>query len=187
MMADRAKCLAIRSPREWRDWLEANHAKEMEARLTIHKKRSSKPGLRLGEAVEEALCFGWIDSLMRRLDEDTFALRFSPRRPGAVWSPANKRRVKRLTAEGRMTAAGTAAVRRAVKSGEWREASRREDVSRLQEDLQKALAHNPPARRGFDRMAPSLKKQYLWWIAGARKPETRRRILAAVRRAKEKS
>lgn len=187
-MAKTRECLKIESRRRWRAWLEARHAAAKEAWLIIHKKKSARPGLRLAEAVEEALCFGWIDGAMHRLDAETFALRFSPRRPGSVWSAANQRRAKRLIAEGRMTEAGRAAIGRAKRNGQWRAALEREDVSRLPADLKRALAGNTKARENFQRLPKSHKQRYLWWIAEAKKPETRaRRIRETVRRTAEKA
>jgi uncharacterized protein YdeI (YjbR/CyaY-like superfamily) len=185
-MAPTRKRLAVASRSQWRAWLAAHHTAAGEAWLTIHKKRSSRPGLRLAEAVEEALCFGWIDGAMHRLDGETFALRFAPRRPGSVWSPANQRRVRRLEAEGRMTEAGAAAVRRAKRSGEWRAAIRRENTADLPQDLRRALAGNKKARENFLRLPPSHKKRYLWWIESAKRTDTRaRRIRETVRLAAE--
>jgi uncharacterized protein YdeI (YjbR/CyaY-like superfamily) len=187
-MAKMRECLKIASRKRWRAWLAAHHAAVQEAWLTIHKKQSAQPGLRLAEAVEEALCFGWIDGAMHRIDAETFALRFSPRRPGSVWSAANQRRVKRLIAEGRMTEAGRAAIGRAKRNGQWRAALEREDVSRLPADLKRALAGNTKARENFQRLPKSHKQRYLWWIDEAKKPETRaRRIRETVRRTAENS
>jgi uncharacterized protein YdeI (YjbR/CyaY-like superfamily) len=172
---------------EWRAWLAANHAAKKEAWLTIQKKGSRRPGLRLAEAVEEALCFGWIDGVMHRLDGESFALRFSPRKRDAVWSAANIRRANRLIAEGRMTKAGTAAIRAAKKSGEWRNAILREDTTRLPAGLKKALAADPKAQEAFAQLAPSHRKRYLYWITSAKKPETRaKRIRGTIRAVREK-
>jgi uncharacterized protein YdeI (YjbR/CyaY-like superfamily) len=180
--------LRITTRREWRAWLEANHSKEKEAWLTIRKSRSPIPGLRLSEAVEEALCFGWIDGAMHSLDTDTFALRFSPRRPGAVWSAANQRRAKQLIAEGRMTEAGLDQIRRAKRNGEWRAAALREDTSRLPEDLSRTLAGHSDAGKVFSGWTPSRKKMLIWWVESAKRPETRsKRIREIIRQASEES
>ncbi len=104
---------------EWRAWLEANHAREKEVWLMIHKKHASTPSVTLEEATEEALCFGWIDSNMKRIDEDRNALRYTPRRHGSNWSERNKERVAKLIAQGRMTEAGLAKIEEAKQSGKW--------------------------------------------------------------------
>jgi uncharacterized protein YdeI (YjbR/CyaY-like superfamily) len=104
---------------DWARWLEQNHAGEREVWVIHQKKASRLPGLRYEEGVEEALRFGWIDSQMYRLDDETFALRYSPRRPGSVWAMSNRVRVERLLAEGRMTPRGIAAVEEAKRRGTW--------------------------------------------------------------------
>lgn len=104
---------------DWAGWLEANHATETEIWLLHPKKASTKQGIRYAEAVEEALAWGWIDSKMHRVDEDYFAQRYTPRRPGSVWSRNNRDRVERLIAEGRMTPAGMALVQEAQRRGTW--------------------------------------------------------------------
>ena len=106
---------------QWRAWLQANHAIEKEAWLKISKKHASRAGVSLEEATEEALCFGWIDSFMKPIDEQSYALRYSPRRPGSKWSDPNKKRAIRLVEEGRMTEAGLAAIEAAKRGGTWRE------------------------------------------------------------------
>ena len=103
----------------WRAWLEANHASAPEIWLVFLKKHVAEPCVSLDEAVEEALCFGWVDSLLRRIDDRSHALRFTPRKPGSRWSASNKARVERLTREGRMAPAGLAAVAAAKERGTW--------------------------------------------------------------------
>jgi uncharacterized protein YdeI (YjbR/CyaY-like superfamily) len=104
---------------EWRRWLERHHDTEPEAWLLIAKKHANRPGPSLVEATEEALCFGWIDSAMRPVDEERYVLRFTPRRAGSNWSEVNKARVERLIGEGRMTEAGLAKVEEAKRGGLW--------------------------------------------------------------------
>jgi len=166
----------------WRAWLEANHATAKEAWLIIQKKHMAKPGLSLEEAVEEALCFGWIDGVLRPIDEEKFALRYSPRKRGSIWSETNKRRVRRLIKQGRMTEAGLAKIKEAKASGEWRAATLREDTMNVPDDLRQALKANSQAQRNFDRLAPSHKKQFIYWITCAKTDKTRqRRIQETVR------
>jgi len=166
----------------WRAWLEEHHATAKEAWLLHYKKHTGKPGLSLEEAVEEALCFGWIDSVLKPIDEEKYALRYSPRKKGSVWSETNKRRVRKLIKQGRMTEAGLAKVREAKANGEWRAAALREDTTNIPADLKQALKANPQARRSFDRLAPSHKKQVIHWITSAKTDTTRqRRIQETVR------
>lgn len=104
---------------EWRSWLEKNHATEDGIWLTIYKKHSDTSSVTVDQAVEEALCFGWIDSSMQPIDEDRYALRFTPRRKASNWSERNRARVATLIEEGRMTEAGLAEIERARQSGRW--------------------------------------------------------------------
>ena len=134
------------------------------------------------EAVEEALCFGWIDGVLRPIDEEKFTLRYSPRKKGSIWSETNKRRVRKLIKQGRMTEAGLVKVREAKANGQWRAATLREETAIIPDDLRQALKANTQARRNFDRLAPSHKRQYIYWITSAKTDKTRqRRIQATVR------
>ena len=151
--------LPFTSRDDWRAWLEENHATATEAWLIHYEKHTGKPGLSLNEAVEEALCFGWIDGVLKPIDEEKFALRYSPRKKGSVWSETNKRRVAKLIKQGRMIEAGLAKVREAKASGEWHAATLREDTTNIPEDLRQALKANSLARHNFDRLAPSHKRQ----------------------------
>jgi uncharacterized protein YdeI (YjbR/CyaY-like superfamily) len=135
--------------------------------------------------VEEALCVGWIDGLVKRHDEDYRALRFTPRKRGSVWSAPNRRRVLRLVREGRMAEAGLALVRDAKRSGAWAAAGRRPVASRVPPDLARTLDGEPSARAFFEALAPSYRRMALLWIADAKRPETRsRRIAELVARSK---
>ena len=167
---------------EWRAWLEENHATAQELWLVIYKKHTGKVGVTYEEAVEEALCFGWIDGMMKRLDEEKYALRFSPRKKGSVWSELNKRRVAKLIKQGRMTTAGLAKVKEARANGQWRAAKLREDSTNIPADLRQALKANLQAWRNFDRLTPSHKRQYIYWTTSAKTDKTRqRRIMETIR------
>jgi uncharacterized protein YdeI (YjbR/CyaY-like superfamily) len=160
---------------EWRAWLKAHHATEKEAWLIHYKKHTGKQGLSLEDAVEEALCFGWIDGLLKPIDAEKYALRYSPRKKGSVWSETNKRRVKQLIKQGRVTEAGLAKVREAKANGQWHAAKLREDTTNIPDDLMQALQADPQVQRIFDRLAPSHKRQYLYWITSAKTDKTRQR------------
>jgi uncharacterized protein YdeI (YjbR/CyaY-like superfamily) len=167
---------------DWRAWLADNHATAREAWLVFYRKHTGKPGISYEETVEEALCFGWIDGVMHRIDDEKYALRFSPRKKGSVWSETNKRRVRKLIKQGRMTEAGLTKIKDAKANGQWRAATLREDVTTIPDDLRQALKANPQAQRDFDRLAPSHKRQYLFWITSAKTDKTRqRRIQETVR------
>jgi uncharacterized protein YdeI (YjbR/CyaY-like superfamily) len=170
----------------WRTWLAEHNATSAEIWLVLGKKNSGVQTVSLEEAVEEALCFGWIDSQLKRIDERTHALRFSPRKPKSIWSQSNKERVRRLIAQGRMTPAGLALVEAAKASGQWDAATRREVLMELPAELEAALAARPGAREGFARLPDSLKNQFIYWVAEAKRAETRRRrIDEVIRRAEE--
>jgi uncharacterized protein YdeI (YjbR/CyaY-like superfamily) len=176
----------FKSRRAWRDWLAENHDTAKGIWLAYYKKGSGKISITYPEAVEEALCFGWIDSVIRRLDEERYAQKYTPRSVRSIWSAANKARVARLTAEGLMAAPGLAKVEAAKRDGSW---DRLNDVDRiglggdLPADLVEALAREPQARAAFDRRPPSEKKMWGYWVLSAKKPETRaRRVAETVKR-----
>jgi uncharacterized protein YdeI (YjbR/CyaY-like superfamily) len=138
----------------------------------------------LEEAIEEALCFGWIQETLQPISKKTFALRFSPRKHNSIWSVNNQRRVERLIQEGRMTMAGMEKVAEAKENGEWDAAIDREDVSSVPDDLVQALEEDD-AWFAFERWPASQKKMYLYWLESAKRLETReKRILAIVKLVK---
>jgi uncharacterized protein YdeI (YjbR/CyaY-like superfamily) len=167
--------LHFQNKNEWRVWLQENHATQKEAWLVILKNHASRPGVFYEEAVEEAVCFGWIDGVMKSAPAEYYFLRFTPRKRGSIWSVSNQQRVERLTAQGKMTAAGMAEVREAKENGEWEAAIRREDISSLPEDLSRAMEGNTEAQANFEKYPASQKKQFLYWIASARTEKTRQK------------
>jgi uncharacterized protein YdeI (YjbR/CyaY-like superfamily) len=168
----------MRSREQWRAWLAENHAAEAEAWLVICKKHAGVPGVTYIEALEEALCFGWIDGLLKRLDDEQHLIRFSPRRRNSIWSEQNKKRVHGLMRAGRMTKAGLAKIREAKANGQWDKAAQREDITLVPAELTAALARNEQARLNFDKLASSYRKQFIYWIGVAKREETRNRRVA---------
>jgi len=166
----------------WREWLAAHHAESTRVWLLLHKKHVETPSIGYDEAVEEALCWGWIDGLTNRWDERSYAVRFTPRKPTSVWSESNVERVTRMISEGRMTAAGMALVDEAKRRGTWDEAaSGRLEVT--PPDLEAALAGVPAASARWETWAPTNRRQYIYWVLDAKRAETRsRRIADVVRR-----
>jgi uncharacterized protein YdeI (YjbR/CyaY-like superfamily) len=156
----------------WRAWLEANHATVPGAWLVTWRPRSGHEGLDYEAAIEEALCFGWVDSTGGRVDDDRGKLYFAPRKPRSGWAATNKGRVERLIAAGRMAPAGLAAIERAKANGSWEVL---DSVERLEvpEDLAAGLAALPPAAGNFAAFPQSARKQMLTWVAFAQRPETR--------------
>jgi uncharacterized protein YdeI (YjbR/CyaY-like superfamily) len=172
----------FRTRQDWRAWLAENHAVAKERWLVFFKKHTGRPGLTYVEALEEALCFGWIDGILKRIDDEKHTIRFSPRRPNSVWSPANKQRVARLIEEGRMTEVGLARIEEARANGQWAKTAVRQDVTQVSPELAAALAKNAQARENFEKLAPSYRRQFLFWIAAARRDDTRhRRVTEAIR------
>lgn len=172
--------LNFSSRSEWRAWLEAHHRNALEAWLVLFKKGSGKASLTLDESVEEALCFGWIDSLLKKLDEDRYVLRFSPRRPGSIWSVRNIKRAQALTARGMMTSAGLEMIADARTHGQWDAAFVREDTSQIPPELAEALSRDPKAEQAFQELTESKKKQYLHWLLSARRSETKEKRIRTI-------
>ena len=168
----------------WRAWLDANHATATGAWLVTWRKGQGSV-LDYGEAVEEALCYGWVDSTGGRFDERRTKLYFAPRKVRSVWSASNKERVARLIAAGVMRPAGLAAIERAKANGAWTALDEVEQGI-VPVDLAAALAAHPPAAERFAAFPWSARRAILIWVAEAKKPETRaaRVLETAVRAAK---
>ena len=169
-----------RTRAKWRAWLAQHHQRGEGIWLVVGKKTSREKRLRYDDAVEEALCFGWIDSRERRLDDERAMLWMAPRRPKTGWSAANKARVARLAKQKRLMPAGRAKVRAAKADGSWTLLDAVENLE-VPDDLAKALA----AARGagyFAGFPKSVRKQLLEWVRSARKPETRAKRVAEIAR-----
>lgn len=166
----------------WRTWLASNGGRKHGLWVVYRKSSSGLEGPSYDDLVEEALCFGWIDSRARRVDAYRMMLWFSPRRPGGMWAASNKERIRRLERDGLMTASGRAVIDRAKGDGSW---SRAGDVDALivPPDLAATLDAAPSVRAAYDALTDAAKKQYLWWISSAKRPATRAsRIAETVRR-----
>lgn len=178
--------LSFKDRDEWRRWLEKNYKKEKEVWLVHYKKHVGKIGVQLEEAVEEALCFGWIDGKLRRIDEERFMLRYSPRKADSVWSKYNRARAERLIAAGKMTAAGLSIIDEAKKRGSWDKAYANPERDRIPHDLRKALAEDKRAMDNFQRFANSYRNMYIHWVKSAKTGKTRReRIEKVVKQASQ--
>lgn len=157
---------------DWRRWL-GQHAGRTEGVWVVYrKKRSGLEGPTYDDLLDEALCHGWIDSRGRRADEDRMVQWFSPRRPGGLWSARNKQRIEDLVAAGRMSAAGLDAIETAKADGSWSQADA-VDALVVPPDLEAALDAVPDAAAAYESLGASGKKQYLWWIHSAKRPQTR--------------
>lgn len=167
---------------EWHTWLEQHYAREKETWLIFYKAGTGQPSIDYEEAVEEALCFGWIDSLIQKIDEESYARKFTPRTNTAKWSVSNKRRVSKLLREGRMTEAGLA------KMGDLSDF--REDLVdpkpktlEIPTEVERGLRSSPLAWENFCKMALSYRRLYVSWITNAKRPETvQKRIRESIER-----
>jgi uncharacterized protein YdeI (YjbR/CyaY-like superfamily) len=157
----------------WRQWLQENHSVVKEVWLIFFKKHTGKPILPYDAAVEEALCFGWIDSIIKRLDDERYVRKFTPRSNTRNWSPSNLKRVQELIASGRMTDVGLAKVSPDAKPPAPA-ATRPMSVPPF---FATALAVHPSAQRFFDQLAPSYRQNYIDWVDSAKREETRKRRL----------
>jgi uncharacterized protein YdeI (YjbR/CyaY-like superfamily) len=165
---------------EWRAWLEQHHATETEVWLVYYKKGCGKLSVTYLESLEEALCFGWIDSLIHKIDEEKYARKFNPRRPGSQWSELNKQLVAKLVKEGRLTGAGLATVDFSLPETDVPRAKRPELP--LPDWLKTGLMTSPKAWENFSKLPPSHRRNYIAWISDAKREETRqRRIREAIR------
>lgn len=181
VLGDR-ESLYVTTRDEWRAWLKKNHVEKQGIWLVFYKKHTGKPSLPYDDAVEEALCFGWIDSQVNRLDEERYIQKFTPRKKNSTWSALNKKRVQKLVRLGLMTDAGLRAIEDAKKSGSWTKLDVVERLDRVPPDLAKAMAGNAQARKHFRKLAASARKQYLWWVESAKRTATReKRITETVR------
>ena len=170
---------------DWRAWLADNHARPEGVWLITYRPATGKTPFSYEQAVEEALCFGWIDGQANKLDDERTMLWFAPRRPGSGWARTNKARIERLIADGRMTPAGLAKIEAAQADGSW---TLLDSVERLEvpDDLAAEFDKYPDARAHFNAFPPSARRMALAWIAMAKRPETRaKRVAETARLAQE--
>jgi len=179
-MIERDDCLEFENPSQWRAWLEEHHASASEVWVIHYKVKYKHLGLILSEAVEEALCFGWIDSKLISLDEKRYALRYSPRKRTSVWAISNIERVKKLIAEGRMNQVGLSKVNEAKQSGEWDAAIRREQTDRIPEELENVLQEIDGAIDAYQALPVSRKKQFIYWLQSTSRPETKQKRIQKI-------
>lgn len=161
---------------QWRKWLEKNHSYSPGIWMIYYKKETGKRTFSYDEAVEEALCFGWIDSLPRKLDAKRAMLKFTPRKPKSIWSKLNKERVEKLIKNKLMTEAGLSIIEQAKNSGSWNVLDISDfhiDNKSLPPDLEKAFYKNKKALKNFNAFPAGYRKRFLFWIDNARRPETR--------------
>lgn len=172
------KQLYVTNREKWRDWLSGNHAAVASIWLIFYKKEMSRPTIAYEAAVEEALCFGWIDSIIKKIDAARYARKFTPRSDKSRWSSLNKKRANKMIKQGRMTEAGLAKIKAAKKTGLWDKDARPQISLDIPLEFAKALAHNKKAKENYDKLATSYRKYYIGWINVAKRPETKKRRIA---------
>ena len=168
------------SPAAFRAWLAKNHARAPELLVGFRKVGSGTPSLTWPQSVDEALCFGWIDGVRRRIDDGAYTIRFTPRRAGSTWSAVNLRRAAALAAEGRMRPAGRAAFEARSKARARSYSYERRDAPELEPALAEEFRATPKAWTFFQAQAPSWQRKVLHWIVGAKAAEVRRRRLRKI-------
>lgn len=176
------KTLYLTDRKNWRTWLKQNYVKKKEIWLIYYKKHTGKPRIPYDDAVEEALCFGWIDSTVRKLSSEKYAQKFTPRKSDSRWSQLNIQRAKKMIKKKRMTKAGLALFKEAAKKKPRTPIMKKKYA--VPSDLKNALVRNKKALENFSNFAPSYRKMYVLWILDAKKKETReKRIKRVVQRS----
>ena len=172
------KTLHLTDRAKWRAWLKKHHTAENEVWLVYYKKHTGKPRIPYDDAVEEALCFGWIDSIVKRIDDETYAQKFTPRTNNSKWSDLNVRRAKKLIKDGRMTEAGLAKIDPEILRRKSKSKPRsKKDRLIVPAFIRQALMATWKAWENFNNLAPSYRRHYIGWISDAKREETRRRRL----------
>lgn len=174
---DSAEQVQVETRAQWREWLAAHHQQDQGVWLVTYRKATGRPAPTYDEAVSEALCFGWVDSVPRTLDEDRTMLYFSPRKPRSGWSRPNKERIDRNRRAGLMAPAGERVVEAAVADGSWTLLDDVEDLA-VPDDLARAFAAAPGALEAWESFPRSARRGILEWIVQAKRPETRARRVA---------
>jgi len=171
-MDERLETIYASDRASWRDWLQKNHLTRSGVWLVYYKVKSGKLSVLYAEAVKEALCFGWIDSKVKSINEERYQQIFTPRKPKSVWSKLNKQYIAELIDQGLMTDAGLAKITAAQQDNSWTILDAIEALT-MPADLIAALAINPIAQQNFEKFNNSSKKTILFWIESAKRPETR--------------
>jgi len=165
--------------KQWRAWLSANHDHETEVWLVYYKIGTGKSSIEYGASVEEALCFGWIDSIIKKLDQVKYVRKFTPRRDGSKWSASNKKRVEEMLKKGLMTNFGMQKIEAAKRSGNWDQPEQKPALTfEITPEFAELLGKNKKAKDTFDNLSATNQKQYIGWIEVAKRPETRQRRIA---------
>jgi uncharacterized protein YdeI (YjbR/CyaY-like superfamily) len=177
---DGGRALYFRNRDEWRKWLEKNYDKEKSVWLIHYKKDSTNTGIKLDEAVEDAICFGWIDSKLKKVDDEKYILKYTPRNAKSVWSKINREKAEKMIKLGQMTNAGLLKIKESKKTGFWQKAYTDTKEVRLPADLKKALFENQKAWKNFQNFANTYKNMYVRWVINAKTENTKRKRIEQV-------
>ena len=173
--------LYVTSRDAWRQWLTEHHASENGIWLIFYKKGTGKPTISYDAAVEEALCFGWIDSIIKSIDHETYMRKFTSRKERSCWSSLNRKRVQKMIQTDRMTEAGLSKINAAKNNGQWEKDAKPTVDFMISREFSEALEGNTKAKENFYNLSRTSQKQYIVWINMAKRPETRKkRILESM-------
>ena len=175
-----------RNRKSWRSWLEKNHDKELGVWLIYYKKDSGKSRVSYDDAVEEALCFGWIDSIMHPIDEQKYKQKFTPRKTKSVWSALNKKRVEKLLEQKLMTPAGLKIIETGKQNGSWTKIDHIENFE-IPADLKKVFSKNKSLHKYYSQLGKFRQKQWLYRLGSAKLPETRAKRIGEMIKASKSS
>lgn len=171
------KSIYFKNKNEWHNWLAKNYDKANDVWLVYYKKHTGKPTISYDEALDEALCFGWIDSTVNKIDDEKYMQRWTPRRAGSIWSERNYNKIKKLAREGRMTKEGLDAAKDVLSGKIKAEPASISDDTVMPKEMEKLLKKNKTAWENFDKFSPSTKKLFYYSIESAKRPETREKRL----------
>lgn len=174
-----SEAVFFKSAAAWRAWLSKNHAKATEIMLGLVKVDSGLTGIGYRDALDEALCYGWIDGVRKTIDDKRWMIRFTPRKPKSYWSAVNRKRVEELIAEGRMAEPGLAVYERRDRGANAFYSFENNEIA-LTPEQQKLFKSNRMAWRNFNAMPPSYRRPAIWWVTSAKRPETRERRLSTL-------
>jgi uncharacterized protein YdeI (YjbR/CyaY-like superfamily) len=165
--------LYVKTLGEWKSWLEEHRESSSGVWLVFYKKESGKPSLTYEVAIEEALCHGWVDNIIKKIDDECYVRKFTPRKYDSKWSALNKKRVDKMIREKRMRPFGLAKVEYAKKNGIWDEPEEPRPHFEMHEEFQSALNQHPNAQEFFDSLNKADRQQYIYWVSSAKREETR--------------
>ncbi|WP_406661276.1 YdeI/OmpD-associated family protein [Methanolobus sp. ZRKC3] len=177
---DSPNTIYVTTREEWRKWLQKNHDSSKVIWLILFKKHTGEPTIPYEDAVEEALCFGWIDSKVKTVDDKRYMQKYTPRKDNSIWSAINKQRAQKLIREGRMTTAGLEKIEEAKINGKWSDPYTAKKKLPIPTELKEALMKNEMAWQNFNRFANSYRDLYIGWIADAKRSDTRKRRIEEV-------